>query len=124
VACGAGFTAAWTDAGDAFLFGANAYGAATGRPFALVSAAARIDARGIAGGVESIALGFQHGVALARDGTLWAWGKNNNGQLGFGDRETASVPRLVPLPDAVVQVVSGLSHCAALTDCGDVWVWG
>lgn len=39
-------------------------------------------------GVRSIAAGERHTVALRADGTLWAWGGNESGQLGLGTFDT------------------------------------
>ena len=34
--------------------------------------------------VTALVAGVRHTLALRRDGTLWAWGSNNAGQLGDG----------------------------------------
>ncbi|XVE93435.1 hypothetical protein REPUB_Repub01dG0192200 [Reevesia pubescens] len=49
--------------------------------------------------VRLIAVGAFHNLALQEDGTLWAWGNNEYGQLGTGDTQ----PRSEPIP------VQGLS---------------
>ncbi|KOM56050.1 hypothetical protein LR48_Vigan10g194200 [Vigna angularis] len=49
--------------------------------------------------VRLIAVGAFHNLALQEDGTLWAWGNNEYGQLGTGDTQ----PRSQPIP------VQGLS---------------
>ena len=36
-------------------------------------------------GIKTMATGYYHTVALKKDGTLWAWGHNEFGQLGLGD---------------------------------------
>ena len=36
-------------------------------------------------GVVSIAAGYYSSFAVRKDGTVWAWGYNNAGQLGLGD---------------------------------------
>ena len=35
-------------------------------------------------GIEAIAAGSSHGLALKDDGTVWTWGFNQTGQLGNG----------------------------------------
>ena len=42
--------------------------------------------------VRLIAAGAFHNLALEEDGTLWAWGNNEYGQLGTGDTQTRSQP--------------------------------
>ena len=42
-----------------------------------------------------IAVGAFHNLALQEDGTLWAWGNNEYGQLGTGDTQPRSQPILV-----------------------------
>lgn len=44
--------------------------------------------------VRLIAVGAFHNLALKEDGTLWAWGNNEYGQLGTGDTQ----PRSHPIP--------------------------
>lgn len=45
--------------------------------------------------VKLIAVGAFHNLALQEDGTLWAWGNNEYGQLGTGDTQPTSQPILV-----------------------------
>jgi len=52
--------------------------------------------------VRLIAVGAFHNLALQEDGTLWAWGNNEYGQLGTGDTQ----PRSQPI---TVQGLSGLT---------------
>lgn len=35
--------------------------------------------------IEDIASGFAHNLALSKDGRVYSWGMNANGQLGLGD---------------------------------------
>jgi alpha-tubulin suppressor-like RCC1 family protein len=42
-------------------------------------------------GIIAVAAGCYHSLALKSDGTVWAWGKNYNGQLGT-DNHNSTVP--------------------------------
>lgn len=41
-------------------------------------------------GIKEIAAGKDHMLALAEDGTVWAWGLNNYGELGIGVGHTTN----------------------------------
>ena len=58
------------------------------------------------------------------DGKLFAWGDNDYGQLGLGDRTDRRDPVQVGTAENWVMVSSGESHTVALNDAGEVWVWG
>ena len=45
--------------------------------------------------IVAVAVGWDHNLALDNKGRLWAWGKNNKGQLGDGTTTTRKVPVLV-----------------------------
>ena len=73
-------------------------------------------------GVASVSVGGAFTLALRTDGTLWAWGANEAGQLGTGDRTTRQVP--VQVLDKVAAVSAGDRHSAALRTDGTLWTWG
>lgn len=62
--------------------------------------------------------------AVLADGTVKAWGRNNYGQLGFGDTTYRYVPETIPNLTNVVSVAPGLNHTIALLADGTVKVWG
>jgi alpha-tubulin suppressor-like RCC1 family protein len=76
------------------------------------------------GDVADIAAGHYHSVAVKSDGTVWAWGSNENGQLGTGDGEDSFVPRQVESLSNIVAVAAGARHSLALDEEGNVWSWG
>lgn len=70
--------------------------------------------------------------ARRRDGSLWGWGQNFNGQLGTGDTTELSVPttpvllRVEPAEPllGLADVTPGATHVVALHPDGTVYTWG
>ena len=46
--------------------------------------------------VANVAAGLDHSIASRRDGSLWSWGRNEDGQLGVGDTSQRQVPTQIP----------------------------
>jgi alpha-tubulin suppressor-like RCC1 family protein len=74
--------------------------------------------------VTQVAAGFFHSLALTADGTVWAWGRNDRGQLGDGTRSSRHGPARVPGVGGVVAIAGGWGHSLALRSDGTVWAWG
>ena len=76
----------------------------------------------------AVAAGSRHCLALRRDGTLWAWGPNNDGALGTGADIAllggASAPVQVGTATDWVAVAAGRSHSLARRADGSLWSWG
>lgn len=72
-----------------------------------------------------IAPNNSHALALANDGTVWAWGLNDYGQLGDGTWNSRKDPELVHLPpgEHVTQIAVNYSSSYASTGT-KVWSWG
>ena len=78
------------------------------------------------GGTNSVG-SAQFVTAVKTDGTLWAWGADNFGQLGNGSIGTSlfySSPIQVGALTNWKQVACGVSHVAAVKTDGTVWAWG
>ncbi|XP_026540466.1 RCC1 domain-containing protein 1 isoform X2 [Notechis scutatus] len=71
-------------------------------------------------------LGLEHALLLAADGTLFSWGGGRHGQLGHGDLESRREPRAVEALQglAVAAAAAGGWHSAAVSDAGDLYLWG
>ncbi|HBV99548.1 MAG TPA: hypothetical protein DEF36_21215 [Desulfotomaculum sp.] len=80
--------------------------------------------------VTALDAGRYHSVALKTDGTVWAWGRNNIGQLGNGTTINSYTPVQVKGPSGtgfltgIVAIASGYQHVAALRSDGAVFAWG
>jgi len=80
--------------------------------------------------VIAVAAGYAHSLALKNDGSVWAWGRNVEGQLGNGKSGMGAIenniPILVHLPNTrdIVAIAAGDYWSFALTEDGSVWAWG
>ena len=68
-------------------------------------------------------------AAIGIDGTLWTWGRNQNGQLGDNTNIGKSVPIQIGIADAGgltgwKKVETRGFYMAALRDNGTLWLWG
>jgi len=69
--------------------------------------------------------GYKHTVAIKDDGTLWAWGDNDEGQLGDGTREKKNEPTQESSASTDWRYVSaGKYHTIAIKSDGTLWAWG
>jgi alpha-tubulin suppressor-like RCC1 family protein len=107
----------------------------------------------VGGSVSQIATGREHTCALLRSGSVRCWGRNKDGQLGYGHTDTVgdendiyhvccvnkrtsrppptklslSTPAKagdVPLGGRAVQITAGYKHTCALLDTGKIRCWG
>jgi len=79
--------------------------------------------------IIAIAAGGYHSIALSKNGTIWAWGNNTDGQLGnFQAGQTSNLPYKVTSStgylENIVSISSGYSHNLALDESGNILAWG
>ena len=74
--------------------------------------------------VTAISAGHAHTLALRSDGTVWAWGNNDWGQLGTGNTRGSAVPVRVANLSGITAISAGSTHNLALRNDGTVWAWG
>ena len=63
-------------------------------------------------------------LAIKTDGTLWAWGRNLNGQLGQGTTTDRSSPVQVGALTTWLNIAAGRYHSTAIKTDGTLWTWG
>lgn len=73
---------------------------------------------------KSVGSGADFCVAIKEDGTLWAWGNNENGELGLGVPGNKKVPTQVGNESDWESLSTGYGFTVALKTNGTVWVWG
>ncbi|MBF0450216.1 MAG: hypothetical protein HQK75_05900, partial [Candidatus Magnetomorum sp.] len=78
-------------------------------------------------GVTHVAGGANHSLALKSEGTVWAWGYNDNGQMGNGTSGAGTAcysPVQVSGLNTIKAIAAGGHHSLALKQDGTVWAWG
>lgn len=91
---------------------------------------------------KAVSAGTNHSLALKSDGTLWAWGGNSSGQLGFGtpldgtgELTSQTTPRQAgcsanwadistAAPDGNNGGTKPVSHTLAIDTEGRLYSWG
>lgn len=73
-----------------------------------------------------VCVGREHACALTEGGRVFAWGKNDFGQLGTGDEEDRALPVLTELPyeTYIGQLACGGNYTLGITKRGELWSWG
>ena len=73
---------------------------------------------------EQVAAATFHTVATKSNGTLWAWGWNEDGQLGDGTWIDRDSPVQIGSASNWEQVAAGQAHTVAIKSDGTLWAWG
>jgi alpha-tubulin suppressor-like RCC1 family protein len=74
--------------------------------------------------IADAAVGTQHVLLLARDGTVYAWGRNNMCEVGTGNDNGIKSPVPVAGLGNIKQVAASEGISGAVRNDGTVWVWG
>jgi alpha-tubulin suppressor-like RCC1 family protein/phosphodiesterase/alkaline phosphatase D-like protein len=131
IAAGAGHALVLCADGTLATWGYNSTGQLGNGTTANASIPVLVNRTGVLAGktVVAIAAGGYHSLALCADGTLAAWGKNSNGQLGNNSTTQSAVPVEVSRTGvlagtSVTDIVAGLEFSMAKCGDGTVVTWG
>ena len=122
---------ALTSNGQVWAWGANS-GGALGNGSSVDSSAVPVPVSGLSGVTAIAGGGGNNGYALTSDGHVWAWGSNDDGELGNGT-SGPSASSATPVPVSGLSGVTAISaggvggaggNGFALTSAGSVWAWG
>lgn len=120
------FTLALKADGSVLGWGANALGQLGDGTYE--NRLAPVAVSGLGSGAVAIAVGLSHSLALKSDGSVWAWGSNNIGNLG---NPAITGPTSVPVPvvglgsgSEVISITAGGNFSLALKADGTIWAWG
>ena len=136
IAAGAEHALALRSDGTLWTWGYDAYGElGLNQPAGYYSKPSEVvspSGSGALTGVVDMSGGYLFSVALRSDGTVWSWGRNIQGQLGYGtmDQNRHQVPAQVVGPGGngfltgISQVSATLEHAGAVKTDGTAWTWG
>ncbi|MDY7033888.1 MAG: hypothetical protein SVY10_18495, partial [Thermodesulfobacteriota bacterium] len=71
-----------------------------------------------------VAAGYYHTVGIKADGSLWAWGRNNYGQLGDGTTAYKNTPTQIGTDTDWSYLAAGGYHTVGIKADGSLWAWG
>ena len=125
VSCGGKFTLAQDAQGTLWGWGSNAYRVLQDSSKKVIPGPLALEGfDGIS--VTAFSGGSDCAFFLDDQGTLWGRGRNEYKQIGSSDAAWKTSPLLtkVDIPEKVVSVCAYSAATGALTDHGNVWIWG
>jgi alpha-tubulin suppressor-like RCC1 family protein/uncharacterized protein len=75
--------------------------------------------------VAEVASSGEHTLLLQKDGRLWAWGNNTEGQLGNGENDHLfEIGSPIPVGNDFLHIATGQNFTAGIRRDGSLWTWG
>jgi alpha-tubulin suppressor-like RCC1 family protein len=123
VAAGAFYTAAIKNDGTLWTWGRNDYGQLGDNSVTQRNSPVQTVTFGT--NWKQVACGYSHTAATKTDGTLWIWGRNNNGQIGDNSIINRSSPvQTIAFGTNWKQVACGYQFTTSIKTDGTLWSWG
>ena len=71
-----------------------------------------------------ISAGHDHSLVLDKDGNMWSFGRNGNGELGLGHENNINVATKIETSVRVREIKAGNRHSLMVDEEGKVWCFG
>jgi alpha-tubulin suppressor-like RCC1 family protein len=123
VSMGATHAAGIQTPGTLWLWGSNSFGQLGTNTTSFISVVSPVQV-GALSVWTLVSSGNEFTSAIQRNGTLWAWGRNNFGQLGLSDTANRSSPVQVGVLNSWTQLSCGYRSMSAVQSNGTLWSWG
>ena len=125
VSCGYSHTGAITEDGNLYMWGQNLNGQLGDGTTITKDKPTYVKIKGNPQ-IIKVSCGGYHTGAITEDGSLYMWGFNRNGQVGDGSTVNKSKPVLIKIKGnpRFVKVSCGESHTGAVTEDGNLYMWG
>ena len=129
VSCGCNHIAVITESGELFTWGSNHNGQLGLGSTAIANVATPTRVTELQGKkITLIACGGEYTIVCTIKMDVYSWGKGTSGQLGHGNKQTISSPKLIEaFADSeveVAQLACGFHHTTLLTTDGSLWSFG
>ena len=140
IAAGGDFSLVLTTSGQLFGFGDNTYGQlGDGLPFAAssppINPVTQVQMPVEAGAITQISAGREHSLVLTASGQLYAFGNDDEGQVGYASNSPPPPPNTPPNPTptvvtlpgqtgSIVQIAAGAFDSFAVTSSGQLYGFG
>jgi len=109
--------------GSLWVMGDNQQGELGDGTYGGISGYTNLPEQIVASNVTAIAAGVYHSLFLKSDGSLWAMGDNNDGQLGDGTTSNTNQPEQI-VASNVTAIAAGDYHSLLLKSDGSLWAMG
>lgn len=74
--------------------------------------------------IDMVSAGREHALGLTYYGSVYSWGRNSVGQLGFGDKINRNRAELIPNLENIKFIDAAYGHSIAIDKEGSLYIWG
>jgi tRNA A-37 threonylcarbamoyl transferase component Bud32 len=124
IKCGAHHSLALTQSGEVYAWGSNYWGQIGCGDNFDKSIPTKVKALNDIK-IKMISCGYNHSMALTKDGSVYSWGSNGYSQLGISNTKDSNTPKQIQMKDIIIdKITCGVYHSLLLTNNGVMYAFG